>query len=230
MCGGTRDGPAGDAGGLGLSPRVRGNLPAVVGENLCAGSIPACAGEPPRAQPFAYQITVYPRVCGGTVPQRRKQGPWRGLSPRVRGNPGDRDGVRPGAGSIPACAGEPPPRHPTAGRRRVYPRVCGGTQSGHFNKYGKWGLSPRVRGNPVGRVGCGHRRWSIPACAGEPPSCGASGLLDTVYPRVCGGTDNPTCPGRTSLGLSPRVRGNRTGASCSVPLQGSIPACAGEPG
>ena len=50
------------------------------------------------------------------------------------------------------------------------------------------GLSPRVRGNLVGRghgdVGDG----SIPACAGEPP-CGVSrSHCGGVYPRVCGGT------------------------------------------
>ena len=30
------------------------------------GSIPACAGEPEEAYPYAYRHRVYPRVCGGT--------------------------------------------------------------------------------------------------------------------------------------------------------------------
>ena len=73
----------------GLSPRVRGNrdcasrlstsagsIPACAGEphpravcmSTSAGSIPACAGEPhPRAA--CMRVTkVYPRVCGGTIP------------------------------------------------------------------------------------------------------------------------------------------------------------------
>ena len=72
------------------------------------------------------------------------------------------------------------------------------------------GLSPRVRGSrgrlPTATTGLG----SIPACAGEPGYDGATGLINQVYPRVCGG-------------------------AASVPNWhddagiGSIPACAGEP-
>ena len=53
---------------------------------------------------------------------------------------------------------------------------------------------------------------------------------DRVYPRVCGGTVVGAVPAYIVVGLSPRVRGNRTGA---IPLRvdrRSIPACAGEPG
>ena len=57
-----------------LSPRVRGNLARVDRRNVLRRSIPACAGEPCRvtvrrigfATCDAY-LTVYPRVCGGTL-------------------------------------------------------------------------------------------------------------------------------------------------------------------
>ena len=90
-------------------------------------SIPACAGEPVDQSLFNKEPGVYPRVCGGTGPVSAQFLACRGLSPRVRGNPLDRD-LRPlSVRSIPACAGEP--GSPTLQNLeiKVYPRVCGGT-------------------------------------------------------------------------------------------------------
>ena len=69
---------------------------------------------------------------------------------------------------------------------RVYPRVCGGT--GHSTDSNKptRGLSPRVRGNPRPWYGIGGRKWSIPACAGEPRAIAETKHMRKVYPRVCG--------------------------------------------
>ena len=151
----------------GLSPRVRGNLALIhVANNLtrsipaCAGnrlyyelyplsprSIPACAGEPetgrhgaestqglsPRVRgtqigpPSASALTVYPRVCGGTLAYGPALLSSEGLSPRVRGNLWVYVGRRPIDGSIPACAGEPMTSYKNPSKSRVYPRVCGGT-------------------------------------------------------------------------------------------------------
>ena len=95
---------------MGLSPRVRGNL--VVGLDAAVGlwSIPACAGEPSRLKRVCRLRSVYPRVCGGTpvASARLRDTSYAGLSPRVRGNPTPAATSRPMAGSIPACAGEPP--------------------------------------------------------------------------------------------------------------------------
>ena len=164
------------------------------------------------------------------------------------------------------CGGTYPPVTSCA-VGRVYPRVCGGTAS----------------------AGGSIRYWlrSIPACAGEPrwepdrrrrPQSGLSPrvrgnrsyhlkhltILLKVYPRVCGGTSDlkrltsfdqlngsiPACAGEPWIlrrfkdvlpGLSPRVRGNRCSANnvrsmikvyprvCGGTMNGSIPACAGEP-
>ena len=117
VCGGT------NAGGLmsvvvpGLSPRVRGNQCGWANVRGCSGSIPACAGEPPRSPRCCPFSKVYPRVCGGTLLDEVTLMPEDGLSPRVRGNrkrPRYRPSLR---RSIPACAGEPlatvmPPSHP----------------------------------------------------------------------------------------------------------------------
>ena len=105
------------------------------------------------------------------------------------------------SGSIPACAGEPLlPQAPAGQIIRVYPRVCGGTvcrccrsragrtvyprvcggtlHATYARVIPDMGLSPRVRGNPLGT---GHAEQD-------------DGLL-RVYPRVCGGTSyRPAMP------------------------------------
>mgnify|MGYP007019887150 CR=1 FL=1 len=91
-----------------------------------------------------------------------------GLSPRVRGNPEQGNHVSIKIGTIPACAGEP--LLPSFGRISCldYPRVCGGTCLASGRPFPLKGLSPRVRGNPVGPAPVGTGEGTIPACAGEP--------------------------------------------------------------
>ena len=50
-----------------------------------------------------------------------------------------------------------------------------------------------------------------------------------VYPRACGGTEQPCAVILPGWGLSPRVRGNRVDGQGSSKEEGSIPARAGEP-
>ena len=92
---------------------------------------------------------------------------------------------------------------------RVYPRVCGGTGPLRASILGKYGLSPRVRGNLLFLDSHKVLKGSIPACAGEPSF---SIIADSGV-----------------NGLSPRVRGNRLLGPCADLRQRSIPACAGEP-
>ena len=217
--------------------------------SMASGSIPACAGEPPRRLCGAWQVSVYPRVCGGTVvltavwrqfpglsprvrgtadgPRAVRKG--RGLSPRVRGNPPDGRRRRQHRGSIPACAGEPTMARISLPPGTVYPRVCGGTEMLSDVFWGFPGLSPRVRGN---QLGC-HLEifllWSIPACAGEPYLRPRRQQLPAVYPRVCGGTVSAVISLVGVIGLSPRVRGNLGTHSWRCAALRSIPACAGEP-
>ena len=177
VCGGTLSGSTGDDANRGLSPRVRGNRRGVMMSSAPAGSIPACAGEPlalPGRNGFR---TVYPRVCGGTC---RPSGPApgrRGLSPRVRGNPGRLQFSGSQFRSIPACAGEPPSTDPAGYAPTVYPRVCGGTRKCGKETRPASGLSPRVRGNPHFLAPFRVYVRSIPACAGEPKSRTSSHAL-----------------------------------------------------
>ena len=208
VCGGTRASAPCWARCRRLSPRVRGNPRDANGATSAWGSIPACAGEPAARRYGNGGCRVYPRVCGGTGAKPMVRPPFKGLSPRVRGNHARGRAGAGAAGSIPACAGEPPLQPGANLISGVYPRVCGGTGTAAASSRTPIGLSPRVRGNRGGELGNGQGPGSIPACAGEPrPAAGSAGRSE-VYPRVCGGTlPFSACDG-APLGLSPRVRGN----------------------
>ena len=147
VCGGTRGYSRNVWLDEGLSPRVRGNLEthALGAEGL--GSIPACAGEPDQLEMPLTNDRVYPRVCGGTRAWCSNRPRMKGLSPRVRGNHQSPHVQARQLGSIPACAGEPPPAPARPTGSWVYPRVCGGTLPQHLEQLHDQGLSPRVRGN-----------------------------------------------------------------------------------
>ena len=189
VCGGTQQQAELRRQPEGLSPRVRGNQHQVGCPVKSERSIPACAWKPLAGLNGWTRVTVYPRVCGGTL-----------------FNLGN---VWSAARSIPACAGEPLIYGGNASLVRVYPRVCGGTMSMTMSFMPRTGLSPRVRGNLPTNHCHDPELGSIPACAGEPPPKHTTNSPPTVYPRVCGGTRPRTrgLPGLT--GLSPRVRGNR---------------------
>ena len=127
----------------------------------------------------------------------------------MRGNPVGDEAVAGLLRSIPAYAGEPARQCFVNTPSAVYPRVCGGTVAPEPHSRFAWGLSPRMRGNPLQPLDCDGENRSIPAYAGEPAVGSRKPLLYRVYPRVCGGTDL----------FRPRACGNT----------GSIPAYAGEP-
>ena len=211
VCGGTaEDGTPFQAKG-GLSPRLRGNPNFTFDVPSASGSIPASAGEPPRARSQEHSSRVYPRVCGGTADLQGLSPEQQGLSPRLRGNLIELAKKSINPGSIPASAGEP--EWPPSGSKlnRVYPRVCGGTGMAALRKQAQQGLSPRLRGNPEPMWHGLYLQRSIPASAGEPHGRPWAGLLRTVYPRVCGGTVASISQTRRPLGLSPRLRGNHRG-------------------
>ena len=215
----------------GLSPRVRGNpidRRYAAGRN---GSIPARAGEPIRRTILRMTRRVYPRACGGTKTAQTGRASGKGLSPRVRGNHAVGDFRLLCRGSIPARAGEPSVSLTGIYAPRVYPRACGGTASVSWWTSGTTGLSPRVRGNQLHRLGDGRLSGSIPARAGEPSNVSNSSMITRVYPRACGGTVAIGAVATGDEGLSPRVRGNRYSDRSGLHdrCEGSIPARAGEP-
>ena len=151
-----------------------------------------------------------------------------GLSPRGRGKPGKWRILMSSTRSIPAWAGETDRGSPGQRGRKVYPRVGGGNFIGILRRLGGVGLSPRGRGKRHRVALVFHRRWSIPAWAGETRQTMDWLSLEEVYPRVGGGNRAAFGIEDVSGGLSPRGRGKRFPSARESPPGRSIPAWAGE--
>ena len=147
-CGGTSACRPPPPGSSGLSPRVRGNLTRIQHCVVPLRSIPARAGEPAGCVQASQVQRVYPRACGGTLTGPTSVSVCVGLSPRVRGNLQPRQVRHSQLRSIPARAGEPRIDTLQMCMYAVYPRACGGTANSRSISAMKYGLSPRVRGNP----------------------------------------------------------------------------------
>ena len=155
--------------------------------------------------------------------------PYRGLSPRARGNLfGHLLRLR-RRGTIPASTGEPDIQNGFLLRSGDYPREHGGTSVARWRNWHRTGLSPRARGNhekvctPLETTG------TIPASTGEPrePISSPPGVRD--YPREHGGTGLVQRMRLCHSGLSPRARGNRAVSRALLMSMGTIPASTGEP-
>ena len=90
--------------------------------------------------------------------------------------------------SIPAHAGQPFARYASDYLHEVYPRACGATQKVARHILNRYGLSPRMRGNPTRTFPFRVRRRSIPAHAGQPVLRFVHLSIARVYPRACGAT------------------------------------------
>ena len=212
VCGGSGRLARQAARGVGLSPRVRGKRAFRISEYRRAGSIPACAGEASANHLMWFCISVYPRVCGGSIDNRAGTHETEGLSPRVRGKR-DRPARNPGRlRSIPACAGEAANSTANEPAKGVYPRVCGGSPITTRSTNPPRGLSPRVRGKRRRPDRYQRITRSIPACAGEARAAPPRKAAGAVYPRVCGGSAFAGRHRRPVNGLSPRVRGKHAQA------------------
>ncbi len=174
----------------GPSPRGRGNPKKHPLVASIIGTIPAWAGEPPTTCSTGPLGGDHPRVGGGTdvwpVYICQIQGP----SPRGRGNHRPQKPRRPGAGTIPAWAGEPRAGKIFLVRDRDHPRVGGGTSTKWFSRFIGWGPSPRGRGNLSLNTAMGTTNRTIPAWAGEP---------FTIRTLICSGGDHPRVGGGTSV-------------------------------
>ena len=206
-----------------------GNLSPPNGTVRRSGSIPAWAGQPPRATAASRAATVYPRVGGATAVRQSVLLTDSGLSPRGRGNRPDGAVAALCLGSIPAWAGQPQGEESRGQTREVYPRVGGATTERRAPRWLFFGLSPRGRGNRPASVPCLRQARSIPAWAGQPQSLPSCRPILWVYPRVGGATLGRTPEAVRDEGLSPRGRGNLRGTEHPLTWSRSIPAWAGQP-
>ena len=111
----------------GLSPLTRGNLTATAYTELTLGPIPAHAGQPPTTWAARARRGAYPRSRGATVREALAHQVGAGLSPLTRGNRAWASPATPGAGPIPAHAGQPRPACESLCLLRAYPRSRGAT-------------------------------------------------------------------------------------------------------
>ena len=136
----------------------------------------------------------------------------------------------PGAGSIPAGAGETSFTSSGNEAYGVDPRGCGGDVEGTRVATCCQGRSPRVRGRQQSIESDLRPQRSIPAGAGETDDQRCDGNGKRVDPRGCGGDRASMRVLSTTPGRSPRVRGRRRVDVADVDAQRSIPAGAGETG
>ena len=211
----------------GSSPRVRGTLPAALGDYLPVGIIPACAGNTRRRLHSILSTRDHPRVCGEHLGLAHDYEVVSGSSPRVRGTPTRWNRPPRGGGIIPACAGNTQVAYGRIPNTRDHPRVCGE----HIHRLSRSeeasGSSPRVRGTHNVLVVRIEKDGIIPACAGNTLNRPHEMRHARDHPRVCGEHSPDGLIAARNEGSSPRVRGTRL-ANCPDSFgKGIIPACAG---
>ena len=191
--------------------------------------IPTRVGEPHGYAHGQGLPRAYPHACGGTnrgnaIAERR----W-GLSPRVWGNHARVEGLPGADGPIPTRVGEPVKKLTGLSSFGAYPHACGGTTDCVSAHPSRWGLSPRVWGNPNASARLASPLGPIPTRVGE-PWCGLKTFFWTgAYPHACGGTCMWSSVRRCMWGLSPRVWGNRRPRRRRCGVRGPIPTRVGEP-
>ena len=208
---------------------MRGSPAATGRDQPGPGPIPAHAGEPRRGSCCSGGSGAYPRACGGAPPVAKDGTTPEGLSPRMRGSRGIVGAGSSFAGPIPAHAGEPMPPRPRESLPWAYPRACGGASNRPTPTSCKTGLSPRMRGSQLERLGGERGRGPIPAHAGEPCRRSGTGGALAAYPRACGGAGRSVDHNLCHHGLSPRMRGSPAVTMNLANPLGPIPAHAGEP-
>ncbi len=194
-----------------------------------SGPSPRRRGEPPAASACSASDTIHPRPGGGASTDSPGRRLVRGPSPRRRGSLDRQSGPAPGAGSIPAQAGEPGGVLIYDSCLGVHPRAVGGARTYDIDLSTGKGPSPRRRGSRARMRGQPDRRGSIPAQAGEPRLDASGACCPRVHPRAGGGALLASLAGLFSMGPSPRRRGSHAGLGVRKIGHGSIPAQAGEP-
>ena len=96
--------------GRGLSPRVRGHRESTTRRPIAGRTIPAGAGTPALCHAVRSHDEDYPRGCGDTTLRGCSIATYAGLSPRVRGHPGQKLAFFAEVRTIPAGAGTPKTR------------------------------------------------------------------------------------------------------------------------
>ena len=172
----------------GLSPPTRGIHGMPPNSARSCRSIPAYAGDPGWRISALIASAVYPRLRGGSECPIRLAQRAHGLSPPTRGIPLLSLAAAVAIRSIPAYAGDPELRRPSAKLTAVYPRLRGGSTYSLKRRVCQCGLSPPTRGIHYLAARRRARFRSIPAYAGDPTLSRCVIRRRMVYPRLRGGS------------------------------------------
>ena len=169
-------------------------------------------------------------MCGDRLSAPAPPAPYRGSSPRVRGQ-GWLNSISAGLTRfIPACAGTGCASARRATTPSVHPRVCGDRDKCLSDGTEIDGSSPRVRGQGQPDAKAAGVRRFIPACAGTGAPWGRPLPPGSVHPRVCGNRGLVAGQRAGLGGSSPRVRGQDARHIGRRDGCRFIPACAGTGG
>ena len=214
---------------LGLSPHLRGSRQRADFRHELARPIPAPAGQPFLIAKSKRRTRAYPRTCGAAHVLLALFLHGEGLSPHLRGSRNPLRLAHLGKRPIPAPAGQPSAHRAAAGAPRAYPRTCGAATGIHAGLWREGGLSPHLRGSRCRMAPVPGRCGPIPAPAGQPNSKLYDKSDARAYPRTCGAAPDRHRRAGDDQGLSPHLRGSRERHRAAGPLQGPIPAPAGQP-
>ena len=171
---------------------------------------------------------AHPRGCGADLLRGSGRLCGLGSSPRVRGRQSTFTARPAGSGLIPAGAGQTRADAGVLGDVPAHPRGCGADLDDRGDLQRPDGSSPRVRGRPAHAPTRWRGRGLIPAGAGQTPCTCSFARCTRAHPRGCGADAPGGLPAPALLGSSPRVRGRPTSNRLSHPLDGLIPAGAGQ--
>ena len=151
----------------GSSPRGRGKLLAHGVSPGVRGLIPARAGKTLFYRWLYPKGGAHPRAGGENIECRAMRIDARGSSPRGRGKRHTRSRRRVRVGLIPARAGKTLPRLGMGTTSRAHPRAGGENKFGSRGRFGSSGSSPRGRGKLTTKVRQIASPRLIPARAGK---------------------------------------------------------------
>ena len=171
------------------------------------GIIPARAGFTRPASGPQPTPGDHPRACGVYVGYLAVGEDTWGSSPRVRGLRGNVMVIALRHGIIPARAGFTVITDAPERGGQDHPRACGVYLSNSPTTIMSIGSSPRVRGLLVRQLLRQIELRIIPARAGFTMRSASSRCPARDHPRACGVYLLRSCPGGSSAGSSPRVRG-----------------------
>ena len=191
------------------------------------GIIPADAGNTQPADRHADRAWDHPRGCGEHLRHRSPLRRARGSSPRMRGTPGQVEGILRHLRIIPADAGNTRPGRRWIPCRWDHPRGCGEHHPCPPGFKTVLGSSPRMRGTRLRYTVTPFSKRIIPADAGNTFVIPSHKVEKKDHPRGCGehASGHPNCLCVT--GSSPRMRGTPPFTLDSILRNGIIPADAG---